>query len=141
MKSSPLELYWVYPLVLWRVAHVATPTKPPAGDIFTAPRSGIGLVCGFAATDSRLYYNRVPLVINFGYTQDSRRDALWPSPTKTPSGAIFYEPRGTRSEVVSLSLLPRSGIRKGRPVKADRYALRVSRSVVVTLSLSPRSGI
>lgn len=75
MKSSPLELYWVYPLVLWRVAHVATPTKPPAGDIFTAPRSGIGLVCGFAATDSRLYYNRVTLVINFGYTQDSRRDA------------------------------------------------------------------
>ena len=93
MKSSPLELYWVYPLVLWRVAHV--------------------------------YYNRVPLVINFGYTQDSRRDALWPSPTKTSSGAIFYEPRGTRGDVVSLSLLPRSGIRRGRPVKADRYALRV----------------
>lgn len=108
MKSSPLELYWVYPLVLWRVAHVATPTISPAGEIFTAPRSGIGLVCGFAATDSRLYYNRVPLVINFGYTQDSRRDALWPSPTKTSSGAIFYEPRGTRGDVVTLSLSRRN---------------------------------
>ena len=31
--------------------------------------------------------------------------------------------------------------RRGRPVKASRYALRASRSVVVSLSLSRRSCI
>ena len=31
-----------------------------------------GLICGFAATNSRLYYDQVPLVINSGYAQDSR---------------------------------------------------------------------
>ena len=36
---------------------------------------------------------------------------------------------------------PPDRFRRGRPVKASRYALRVSRSVVVSLSLSPRSGI
>lgn len=60
MKSSPLELYWVYPLVLWRVAHVATPTISPAWEIFTSR----GLQ---AAPDSELYYNQVPLIINSGY--------------------------------------------------------------------------
>ena len=49
-----------------------------------------------------------------------------------PGRGVFYELRVTRSDVVSLSLLPRSGIRRGRPVKASRYALRVSRIVVVT---------
>ena len=52
----------------------------------------------------------------------------------------FYELRVTRSDVVSLNLSPRSGIRRGRPVKASRYALRVSRSVVVSLSLSRRNA-
>ena len=56
-----------------------------------------------------------------------------------PGRGVFYELRVTRSDVVSLSLLPRSGIRRGRPVKASRYALRVSRSVVVSLSLSLRN--
>ena len=37
--------------------------------------------------------------------------------------------------------MPRcNGIRRGRPVKAARYALRVSRSVVVRLSLSRRNA-
>ena len=31
-----------------------------------------GLICGFAATNSRLYYDQVLLVINSGYAQDSR---------------------------------------------------------------------
>ena len=57
-----------------------------------------------------------------------------------PGRGVFYELRVTRSDVVSLSLLPRSGIRRGRPVKASRYALRVSRSVVVSLSLSRRNA-
>ena len=33
----------------------------------------------------------------------------------TPAGDIFYELRVTRGDVVSLSLLPRSSIRRGRP--------------------------
>ena len=57
-----------------------------------------------------------------------------------PGRGVFYELRVTRSDVVSVSLLPRSGIRRGRPVKASRYALRVSRSVVVSLSLSRRNA-
>ena len=57
-----------------------------------------------------------------------------------PGRGVFYELRVTRSDVVSLSLLPRSGIRRGRPVKASRYTLRVSRSVVVSLSLSRRNA-
>ena len=80
-----------------------------------------------------------------------------------PGRGVFYELRVTRSDVVSLSLLPRSGIRRGRPESlfgppdtdqrevqggcqngqrwlASRYALRVSRSVVVSLSLSRRNA-
>ena len=57
-----------------------------------------------------------------------------------PSRRGFLQLRVTRSDVVNLSLLPRSGIRRGRPVKASRYALRVSRSVVVSLSLSRRNA-
>ena len=53
---------------------------------------------------------------------------------------VFLQLRVTRSDVVNLSLSPRSGIRRGRPVKASRYALRVSRSVVVSLSLSRRNA-
>ena len=57
-----------------------------------------------------------------------------------PGRGVFYELRVTRSDVVSLSLLPHSGIRRGRPVKASRYAPRVSRSVVVSLNLSRRNA-
>ena len=46
----------------------------------------LGLRCGFAATDSRLYYDHVPPVINSGYVQNSRRDALWTSPTESHTG-------------------------------------------------------
>ena len=53
---------------------------------------------------------------------------------------VFLQLRVTRSDVVNLSLSPRSGIRRGRPVKASRYALRASRSVVVSLSLSRRNA-
>ena len=35
-----------------------------------------------AATDSRLYYDRVPFVINSSYAQDSRRDALTGRPLR-----------------------------------------------------------
>ena len=80
-----------------------------------------------------------------------------------PRSGRFYELRVTRSDVVSLSLSPRSGIRRGRPESlfgppdtdqrevqggcqngqrwlASRYALRASRSVVVSLSLSRRNA-
>lgn len=52
---------------------------PPAEAFLRAMASCffLGLVCGFAATDSRLYYDRVPLVINSGYAQDSRRAARY----------------------------------------------------------------
>ena len=75
-------------------------------------------------------------------------------PLRRPRSGRFYELRVSRSDVVSLSLSPRSGIRRGRPESlfgppgtdqrevqggcqngqrwlASRYALRVSRSVVV----------
>ena len=45
----------------------------------------------------------------------SRRAALWDGPYAGPGRGVFYELRVTRSDVVSLSLLPRSGIRRGRP--------------------------
>ena len=71
-----------YPLVCYGGSHsfcggspTWRPLRPQPGTFLLPPRSGIGLVCGFAATDSRLYYNRLPLVINFSYTQDSRRYA------------------------------------------------------------------
>ena len=38
---------------------MATPTKPQPGAFLLSLRNNIGLVCGFAATDSGLYYNRV----------------------------------------------------------------------------------
>ena len=66
----------------------------PSRDIFTPPRSGIGLVCGFAAADSRLYYNRVPLVINFSYTQNSQRAALTGRPLRQPRVGPFFPSRG-----------------------------------------------
>ena len=113
-----------YPLIWYGCSHsfcggspTWRPLLPQPGTFSLPPRSGIGLVCGFAATDSSLYYNRVPLVINFSYTQDSCRDAqpqlsvpatvlrfslvstwragkAWPSPTTTPSGAIFLRAKG-----------------------------------------------
>ena len=60
-----------------------------------------------------------------------------------------HEPLTTNNKkalAVVPPLLPNPGgppdrFRRGRPVKASRYALRASRSVVVSLSLSPRSGI
>ena len=76
-----------------------------------------------------------------GADRQRRSERLNIGPYAGPSRGVFYELRVTRSDVVSLSLSPRSGIRRGRPVKASRYALRISRSVVVSLSLSPRSGI
>jgi hypothetical protein len=56
--------------------------------MFYEPRTTafLGLRCGFAATDSGWYYDRVPSVINSGYAQDSRRDALWASPTASHTG-------------------------------------------------------
>ena len=38
-------------------------------------------------------------------------------PYDSPERVYFYEPRGTRGNVVSLSLSPRSGIRRGRPTE------------------------
>ena len=89
----------------------------------------LGLRCGFAATDSRLYYDHVPPVINSGYVQNSRRDVPAGGPLRDViivySGIMigfyeprdtnheplfFHEPRVTRGDVVILSLLPRSGI-------------------------------
>ena len=65
----------------------------------------------------------------------------YPTPVGATTWGARYALRVSRSVVVILSLLPRSGIRRGRPGKASRYALRVSRSVVVILSLTPHSGI
>ena len=46
-----------------------------------------------AATDSRLYYDRVPFVINSSYAQDSRRDALTGRPLRYRIQAIKNERR------------------------------------------------
>lgn len=46
-----------------------------------------------AATDSRLYYDRVPFVINSSHAQDSRRDALTGRPLRYRIQAIKNERR------------------------------------------------
>mgnify|MGYP006955784819 CR=1 FL=1 len=48
----------------------------------------LGLRCGFAATYSWVYYDRVPSVINSGYAQDYTRDALVRRPLRNRKQAI-----------------------------------------------------
>ena len=51
------------------------------------------------------------------------------APYDSPERGYFYEPRGTRGNVVSLSLSPRSSIRRsrptGRPEDCDRRSAKL----------------
>ena len=62
-------------------------------------------------------------------------------PYDGPGRGIFLRAEGYSRRCCQFEMPRCNGIRRGRPVKAARYALRVSRSVVVSLSLSRRSRI
>ena len=75
-----------------------------------------------------------------GHDQISQRAALAGSaPTLAPVGA-FLRAEGYSRRCCQFEVPLCNGIRRGRPVKAARYALRASRSVVVSLSLSRRNA-
>ena len=75
-----------------------------------------------------------------GHDQISQRAALAGSaPTLAPVGA-FLRAEGYSRRCCQFEMPLCNGIRRGRPVKAARYALRASRSVVVSLRLSRQNA-
>lgn len=66
-----------------------------------------------AATDSRLYYDRVPFVINSSHAQDSRRDALTGRPLRYRIQAIKNERRPQAAKKIH-GQRPANGALRGR---------------------------
>ena len=63
-------------------------------------------------------------------------------PLRSPNRGIFLRAESYSKQCCQFEFIAaQRRIRRGRPVKASRYALRVSRSVVVSLSLLRRSRI
>ena len=113
---------------------MATPTKPQPGAFLLSLRNNIGLVCGFAATDSGLYYNRVyhrhkfRLYIEF----TTGRPATAVRSSNRPALLVGQHLTGWKGLAV-----PYEGPGKGHFL---RYKLRITRVVVVGLRLSRRDA-
>ena len=70
----------------------------------------------------------------------SQRAAFQDGPYDGPGRGIFLRAEGYSRRCCQFEMPLCNGIRRGRPVKAARYALRAPRSVVVRLSLSRRNA-